>query len=186
MHASDNVQPNPARYWIMGVSSVSPSSSRGPRFPWLVPWLLTAEALYASLRTGWLLPFLVQPRVFVLKSYNQGKRGGDLRRRWKVQSRVQLCSWVCSHQLTAGRPSFLKWIQQLTGVGSFSLLLPSDESLKRQFGGIIERRLEQLAWSEGNTCHGSGELEQAFYGRGHLSRVLWISWLKLVLSDRIL
>lgn len=82
----------------------------------------------------------MQPRFFVLKSYNQSKRDGDLRRtRWKAQSRHQLCSWVCSYRLTEGRPNFLKGIQQLTGLG-----LPDDE-IRSQFGGVTDRFLEQLA-----------------------------------------
>lgn len=36
-HASDNVQPNPARHRIMGAGGISPSCSRGLALAWLMP-----------------------------------------------------------------------------------------------------------------------------------------------------
>lgn len=139
MHASDKAQPNTAWYWIIQVRSISPSCSRGLRLPWLMPSLPTAKALYTSSLTVWLTLFLVQPRVFVLKSYNQSKRGGDLRKTcWKVQSSSSAIGSVVTNSLPEDRPNFLKWIQQLTGLGSFGILLPGDKICSR-FGRATDR-----------------------------------------------
>lgn len=79
----------------------------------------------------WLLLFLVRPFIlfyFVLKLESKQEKGGvqNALKVWSPHYSSVMGSVVTSSP-PDDQPSLFKWIQQLTGVESFIILLPSDE-----------------------------------------------------------